>query len=271
MRAILRVLGAGLAVTVCGASGAFAQDAPPADEVEIEPAALAAVRQMGEFLRSLDDVEFTAKITRDEVLDSGQTIQQQQVLTAYVRPPTGLRIDATSAERERQFYYDGKTLTVFGPRTMYYASIDTPPTIREMIDDIAEKYDLEMPLSDLFFWGTEDEDETAITSAFRVGVDQFGNRLCDSYAFRQEDVDWQVWIERGTEPLPCKLVVTDLSDEARPQYSAELDWMIDPTFGDVVFEFTPPKDAQRIEMMTAEQAAKAAEAAEAADTGETEN
>ena len=52
-----------------------------------------------------------------------------------------------------------------------------------------------------------------------------------------------MWIARGTEPLPCKLVVTDLTDEARPQYSAELDWMLDPTFGDVVFEFTPPKDA----------------------------
>src|SRR5688572_2393656 len=230
MRTILRVLGAGLAVAVCSATGSLAQDAPPAqdaspvqdalspaNEPEIEPAAVAAVKQMGEFLRSLDDVEFRAKITRDEVLDSGQTIQQQQVLTAYVRPPTGLRIDAVSAERERQFYYDGKTLTVFGPRTMYYASIDTPPTIREMINAIAEKYELEMPLSDLFFWGTEDDDITAVESAFRVGVDRLGNRLCDSYAFRQEDVDWQVWIERGTEPLPCKLVVTDLSDEARPQ------------------------------------------------------
>jgi hypothetical protein len=151
---------------------------------------------------------------------------------------------------------------------MCYASIDTPPTIREMIAAIAEKYDLEMPLSDLFLWGTEEDDMTDIASAFRVGVDRFGNRLCDSYAFHQEDVDWQVWIERGPEPLPCKLVVTDLSDEARPQYSAELDWVLDPTFGDVVFEFTPPSGAQRIEMMTAEQAAKAAEAAEAAEASE---
>ena len=186
-------------------------------------------------------------------------IKRSQVLTAYVRPPTGLRIDAVSAEKERQYYYDGKTLTIFGPRTMYYATVDAPPTIREMVTGITEKYDLELPLTDLFLWGTEDEDEAAVVSAFRVGVDRVGSRLCDSYAFHQEDVDWQVWIARGTEPLPCKLVVIDLSDDARPQYSAELDWMLDPTFGDVVFEFTPPKDAQRIEIMTAEAAAKANE------------
>jgi hypothetical protein len=256
-----------LALLACNASVALAQDAAapaaqepaPATEEEpaIEPAALAAVRQMGEFLRSLQDVEFEARTTRDEVLESGQLIKSSQVLTAYVRPPDGLRIDAVSAEKERQYYYDGKTLTIFGPRTMYYATVDAPPTIREMVTGITEKYDLELPLTDLFLWGTEDEDEAAVISAFRVGVDRFGSRLCDSYAFHQEDVDWQVWIARGTEPLPCKLVVTDLSDDARPQYSAELDWLLDPTFGDVVFEFTPPKDAQRIEIMTAEAAAAA--------------
>jgi hypothetical protein len=246
------VAAAALAWSV-GAS--FAQDAAaPAPEPEIEPAAIAAVKQMGEFLRSLGDVQFEAKITRDEVLDSGQTIQRQQAMTAYVRPPTGLRINVTSAERERQFYYDGKTLTIFGPRTMYYASVDAPPTIREMVTAVAEKYDLEMPLSDLFLWGTDEEDEAAIVGAFRVGVDRFGNRLCDSYAFHQEDVDWEVWIARGTEPLPCKLVVTDRTDEARPQFSAELEWMLDPTFGDVVFEFTPPRDAQRIELLAAQPA-----------------
>ena len=159
-----------------------------------------------------------------------------------------------SAEKERQFYYDGKTLSVFGPRTMYYATVDAPPTIREMVAAVAEKYDLELPLTDLFMWGTEDDDIAAVLGAFRVGVDRFGDRLCDSYAFHQEDVNWQVWIARGTEPLPCKLVVTDLEDEARPQYSAELDWMLDPTFADVVFEFTPPKDAERIEIMAAQPA-----------------
>ena len=141
---------------------------------EIEPAALAAVKQMGEFLRSLQDVEFEARTTRDEVLESGQLIKRSQVLTAYVRPPTGLRIDAVSAEKERQYYYDGKTLTIFGPRTMYYASVDAPPTIREMVTAITEKYDIELPLTDLFLWGTEDEDQAAVVSAFRVGVDRFG-------------------------------------------------------------------------------------------------
>jgi hypothetical protein len=255
MSMTLRCLWLGAMALVWSVTASPAQDAAaPAAEPEVEPAAIAAVKQMGEFLRGLADVEFHAKITRDEMLDSGQAIQRQQQMTAYVRPPTGLRINVVSAERERQFYYDGKTLTIFGPRTMYYASVDAPPTIHEMVTAVAERYDLDMPLSDLFLWGTDADDEAALKSAFRVGVDRFGTDLCDSYAFRQDEIDWQVWIRRGAEPLPCKLVVTDLTEESRPQYSAELEWVLDPTFGDVVFEFAPPREAQRIELMAAQPA-----------------
>ena len=168
MRSLVGDLGIVAVLLACGATASYGQDAaaPAAEEEpEIEPAALAAVKQMGEFLRSLQDVEFEARTTRDEVLESGQLIKHQQVLTAYVRPPTGLRIDAVSAEKERQYYYDGKTLTIFGPRTMYDATVDAPPTIREMVTAITEKYDLELPLTDLFLWGTEDEDLEAVVSA----------------------------------------------------------------------------------------------------------
>jgi glycerol-3-phosphate dehydrogenase (NAD(P)+) len=31
---------------------------------------------------------------------------------------------------------------------MYYATVDAPPTIKEMVEMVAEKYDLELPLTD---------------------------------------------------------------------------------------------------------------------------
>ncbi|HCZ14686.1 MAG TPA: hypothetical protein DHV85_08815, partial [Candidatus Accumulibacter sp.] len=47
------------------------------------------------------------------------------------------------------FYYDGKTLTLYGKLENYYASVKAPGTIREMLDFAETKYGLEWPLADL--------------------------------------------------------------------------------------------------------------------------
>ena len=71
---------------------------------------------------------------------------------------------------------------------------------------------------------------------------------CDHYAFRQADVDWQVWIERGKRALPCKIVITTTQDPAQPQYSAVLKWNVAPKFNKATFTFVPPKDAKQIQV-----------------------
>jgi hypothetical protein len=69
---------------------------------------------------------------------------------------------------------------------------------------------------------------------------------CEQYAFRQEGLDWQIWIQLGDYPLPLKFVIRTLSDEARPQHSDTLTWNLAPSFNDAAFVFDPPPDAQRI-------------------------
>jgi hypothetical protein len=73
-----------------------------------------------------------------------------------------------------------------------------------------------------------------------------GGATCNLYAFRQEGVDWQVWIQKGNYPLPRKLVITTLTDEARPQYAATYRWDLAPSFNDTAFTFDPPEDALRV-------------------------
>lgn len=84
-----------------------------------------------------------------------------------------------------------------------------------------------------------------IQAAIDVGPSSVGGILCDHYAFRQEDVDWQLWIERSDTPLPRKLVITTRK-EAQPQYVARLTWNLTPQLDDTLFTFTPPTDAHNI-------------------------
>jgi hypothetical protein len=72
-------------------------------------------------------------------------------------------------------------------------------------------------MADLFLWGTPAAPLDKIESAMNAGQDFIDNDLCDHYAFRQGNIDWQIWITTGSKPLPRKLVITNRSDEARPQ------------------------------------------------------
>ncbi len=46
--------------------------------------------------------------------------------------------------REREIYYDGKSITLFAPKVGYYASVPAPPTIGATIATIQDKYGVEI-------------------------------------------------------------------------------------------------------------------------------
>ena len=122
-------------------------------------------------------------------------------------------------------------------------------TIGGLIDKLEERYGVEMPLSDLFLFGTPAAPLDKIESAMNAGQDFIDDELCDHYAFRQGKIDWQIWIATGSKPLPRKVVITNRTDEARPQSVSLIDWNLKPTFKDSVFKFTPPKGATKIEIV----------------------
>ena len=69
---------------------------------------------------------------------------------------------------------------------------------------------------------------------------------CEHYAFRQDDVDWQVWIQKGDYPLPRKLVITTTTEAGRPQHTATYTWNLAPSFNEASFTFVPPAGARKI-------------------------
>jgi hypothetical protein len=266
----------GLLATVCGAQPAAppapagspresappggAQPAAPADPAQspsaspsppdarpvVEPEAIAALVRMGAYLRALPAFGVRAETSTDEVLDTGQKIQLDSVVDIRARRPDRLRADVVSERKQRVFYYDGTTLTLYAPRVKLYAAVPAPPTIRETIDMAGERLGLDLPLADLFLWGTERAPTGDITRADHLGPGRIDGVECDQFAFRQAGVDWQVWIQKGASPVPRKLVITTTAEPAQPQYIAVLRWELSPTHDEAMFTFVPPPDAQKI-------------------------
>jgi hypothetical protein len=242
-----------MAVVVSAQQPSTRASETPAEAPAIAPEVIAALKKMGGFLRAQKAFTLHADTVVDEVLvDTGQKLQFGSMVDYYVRLPNRLRADVISDRKERQFFYDGEVLTLYAQRVKYYASVPAPPTIRETIELAAQKYELEVPLADLFFWGTDEARLGDIQSAINVGPSTIDGVLCDHYAFRQEGVDWQLWIERGDTPMPRKLVITTTDEETQPQYVAQLTWNLTPQLDDTTFTFNPPEDAHQIVLREAD-------------------
>ncbi|MDN0075436.1 DUF2092 domain-containing protein [Crenobacter sp. SG2303] len=214
----------------------------------IEPDALAALKHMGNYLRSLKSFSIQARSATDLVLDNGQKIQSDSSLRLSAVRPNKLYFNSTSALRSRELFYNGKTLTVYTIGAPYYARVTAPPTIGALLDVAAKNYGIEFPLADLFYWGTDKDNESKLTGALRVGPELINGKSCQLYAFRQENVDWQVCMTEGHEILPIKLVVTTTNDPVQPQHVTYLQWDVKARLAESAFEFHPPKGTQHVEL-----------------------
>ncbi len=217
----------------------------------LEPEAMDALKRMGAYLRTLESFAVTAETTRDDVAETGENIEFGGRLDMRARLPDRLRIDASSDRNQRQFFYDGETVVVFAPQVGAYASIDGAATVRETLEIMNAGYGMDLPLADLFLWGTADDDSGLILDAFAVGPARIGDDDCEHFVFRQEGIDWQLWVRSGDAALPCKLVITTTDEESRPRYEATLDWNLEAKIVDSDFTFTPPADAYEIEVIPA--------------------
>ena len=262
MRRRLYALAVGAGLSLALAQVAWAGDppaaaapaAPPAaTAAPLQPEALQALERMSDYLNTLKTFQITTHTSLDLVTTDGQLVQVNGGATYKVRRPDGFVIDVRSDVKSRTFFYDGKEFTVYAPELGFYATVAAPPTIRETLDKLYTKFGLALPLEDLFRWGdATDTGDDVLDSGFRVGPSTIEGVATDHYAFREGDIDWQIWIQQGAQPLPRKVVIIDRSDPAAPAYTAVLDWNLSPTFAADAFAFKPATGAKSVRLTLAQ-------------------
>jgi hypothetical protein len=216
----------------------------------VDPASIQALKDMGAYLQTLNRFEVSTELTGERVLADGQKLQHTATADMEVQRPNKIRVLMKSARNERQLIYDGTTLSLSTPADKHYGTLELEGgTLGEVIDRLESKYGMQIPLDDLFRFGTPSAQFDQFESAMNAGQDFVDGDLCDHYAYRTGKADWQIWIMAGSKPLPRKLVITNRADEARPQSVQFFDWNLKPAFKDAVFKFTPPKGSTKIEIV----------------------
>ena len=195
---------------------------------------------------------FIGEKIADVVLDNGQNAALQRHAVLKVKRPDRLRADISGNGNVRGIVYDGHRFTIFNEKKGYYARHDAPPTLDGLVHDLAANWHIETPLVDLFYWGNGKQDDIAITSAQVLGVEKVDTRACTHYAFRQTGADWELWIETGRQPLPCKMIITDTTQPTRPRHEVTYHWRLNPVFAASTFVFRPRPGARQIELKPAD-------------------
>jgi hypothetical protein len=225
----------------------------------IDPQAEKLLRRMSDYLASRQQFTAKAESTLEVVLTSGQKLQFDSPATLMVSRPNKLRAHRKGDLANQEFFYDGKTLTLYNPRENVYATTAAPPTLDETLDFAREKLDIIAPAAELLYKNAAEKMLKESSSGFVVGPSVVGGVKCTHLAFRGSEVDWQIWIEDGDKPLPRKFILTSKKVAGEPQFTVLIrNWDMAPKLPNSEFSFTPPKGAKKIEFLqlTAE-AAKA--------------
>jgi hypothetical protein len=179
---------------------------PEANEASnIDPDAIDAVKKMSAYLRTLKSFQIIDNATQDDVLEDGLIVQTNSKVDYLTARPNRLRIEVTSDEKHRLYLYDGKNFTIWARLVNYYATVPAPPTIGELLDKAIDKYDIDLPLYDLYNWGTKDDDINKIKTAVDIGPSAVEGVTCEHYAFHQEGVDGRSGFNSESSHYPASL------------------------------------------------------------------
>ena len=206
------------------------------------------LRQMSDFLTSAQSFGFTAHEVIDEV-EEGRRIQYSNSRSVVVRRPNRLAAEAYGDLLNRDVWYDGKTFTLLDREVNTYIQVPAPENIDALLDEIEEVLGIVVPLSEMLSENVYRALTQQVRQASYLGLHQVRGIECHHLIFTQQDLDWQLWVEASSTPVPRKLVIVYKQEPGIPQYAAVFsEWDFTVATPDELFEFHPPEGARELEM-----------------------
>lgn len=234
-----------LAASIVAAAGAFT----PA------PQALAKEGDAGKILKAMSDYlaeQKTISASFDsgiEVITSGlQKIQFTSSGEFLLARPDRIRVTRTGGYANVELVFDGKTATVFGKNLNVFTKLDAPGTVDQLIDRLREDY-VEMPGADLLLSNVQEALMQDVIEAKHIGRGVINGVECEHLAFRNPDVDWQLWVEAGAKPIPRRYVITSKAVTGAPEYVLTIrDWKTGVPVKPEAFAFKKPSGAKEVDV-----------------------
>jgi hypothetical protein len=226
------ILFAGAAfLLVSGAPGARAGEADAKD----------LLKAMSNYLASQKAMSFSYDTNLEVVTKDHQKLLLASSGKVEVGRPDKIRVTRAGGFANVELLFDGKMMTLLGKDANLYTQVEVPGTIDHLVDELKDKLQRPLPGADLLLPDVYGALMHDVTDVKDLGSGVIAGTECDHLAFRNMDVDWQIWIAQGDRPYPCRYVITARDVDQAPQYSIQItDWKAgtDVTADDYGFENT---------------------------------
>ena len=211
------------------------------------------VRQMCDYLKSLQQFSYRAAVTYEGVDAGGQKVQHSFDMETSVRRPDRLRVDAAGDVVNKAFFFDGNTIILYDKTAKVYGTLDVPPDIEAALDKAQKDFDVRVALTDLASPKLYEHLSPGLSSARNLGIEKVGGVSCHHLVFDRKGVQLQLWIDKGSKPLPRKVVITGNNPPETQQWTAVLgEWNLSPKLEDSLFAFVVPAGVQKIDFIPAQ-------------------
>lgn len=194
--------------------------------------------------------------------------EQETVYRARFQRPNLFAVEGEGGMFPVTTVSDGEKLYIYYPAMQKYTVENAPET---MAGTNAGEAAAMMSMGaaapfQIFLFPTESFVDTVmegVREASYLGEDEIDGTSCHHLSFQQEDMDWELWVEKGDQPLARKLTL-DMSDQIKSMAaegagagmlkgaSMEMvylfdNWEVDVPLSDDAFQFEPPAEAEKVD------------------------
>jgi hypothetical protein len=205
------------------------------------------LKSMSDYVASQRDISIAYDSDIEVITADLQKIQFTSSGQLQLSRPDKVHASRTGGYADVEFFFDGKTFTFFGKNLNSFAQSQSPGSIDQLVDRLRSEYFVEAPGADLLLTNVYGKLIEDVIDAKHIGLGVIDGVECEHLAFRNLDVDWQVWIEAGARPVPRKYVITSKAVTGGPQYTLRIkDWKTEAATADA-FVFKPPPAAKKVD------------------------
>ena len=195
-----------------------------------EPDPRQILQKMCDFLKSQQKFTYKAEVADEQVYYGGKKLQYGIDMETFVQRPDRLRVNAQGDLVDKQFFFNGKTITLYDKEDNVYGVLEVPPDIESALDKANKEFGVRVALTDLASPTLCDHIGKRIKHSLYVGLSKVRGVPCHHLSFDGDNAQVQLWIDAGDQPLPRKVVLTHKKLPGSPQWSAYLtDWNFSPS------------------------------------------
>lgn len=236
-------------VVAVAAGPVRAADPTPVPEVSAQDrAARVLLLGMADFMARAPAISVTMRSGYDAIQADGQRIEFGERRRILMQRPDKIRVDVERSDGERgTVVFDGRWITAYKPAENVYARVEKPGTLDQALVYMVRDLRATLPLARMFTTGFPVDLDKRATSVAFVEECRLFDVPTDHVAVRSAEVDLQIWIARGPEPLPRRVIITYKNAPGEPQFRADLyDWSVPAQQDAAAFAFVPPAGAEQV-------------------------